>query len=938
MLEIRLLGPVELLHDGVPVELGRRQERCVLGLLALDPGRVVPADRLIELLWGTAPPPSARAALQSHIARLRGRLTTGSPLILTKGAGYLADIEPDRVDVHRFASILDDAQRDRSPVSRAAKLTEALSLWRGPLLAGAADDDLRARLNVGLQEQYLLAHELFAEAELTNGRHHHLLATLPELLDRHPGRERLALLLMHARHRDHDVAGAMTTFEFVRRHLADELGLDPGPELVELQRALLNRDEPPQVRDRFPAAAATRPSTPIPRQLPPDVLGFAGRESELRLLDEMLRESATQQPTAVTISALAGTAGIGKTTLAVHWAHRLADRYPDGALYVNLRGFDPSAPAAGPDEALRGFLDALGVPSHQIPASLSARTGLFRSLLDGRHILVVLDNARDAEQVRPLLPGSPGCLAIVTSRYQLYSLVTAEGARPLTVGLLSPEEAGQVLARRIGQERVAAEPEAVQDIIARCAGLPLALALVAARASAHPGTPLAHLAAELNRVPRPLDAFSSDDASTDARAVFSWSYAAVSLPAAALFRALGLHPCAPIAGPAAASLIGGDLAATRVLLSELERANLVTRAGPDRYGMHDLLHAYARELALAQGENNERVETRMLDYYLQVAYHTDKLLDPHRDPIAAPDPASGVQAVPLHSHREAMDWCVAEHATLLAIVDLTAGKQRHEHMWRLAWCLSNYFERQGHWRLWTQTLTVGVEAARCLGDKAAQGRCLRALARARARLGDPTLAAAHLHEALDLYSSLGDRVGKAYVHLNFNVNLGAENRYEEALIHATSALALYREGGHRVGEALSLNAIGWCQAHLGQPRLALQVCGDALDLHREVGHRSGEADTWDSLGYAHRVSGDLAAAAEAYGQALEIFRDLGDRYNLALVHLCLGDIASERGLHDEARRNWISALEILKEISHPEVITVMDRLSQRSDDIVLKGP
>jgi DNA-binding SARP family transcriptional activator/tetratricopeptide (TPR) repeat protein len=930
MLEIRLLGPVELLRDGLAVELGRRQERCVLGLLALEPGRVVPADRLIELLWGSAPPPSARAALQSHIARLRGRLTADRPLILTKGAGYLVDIGPEQVDLHRFVAALDEAQRDPSPVSRAAKLAEALALWRGPLLAGAADDDLRARLNVGLQEQFLLGHELFAEAELTNGRHHHLLAALPELLERHPGRERLALLLMHARSRDHDVAGAMTTFDFVRRHLAEELGLDPGPELVELQRALLNRQEPPPVRDRFPAAAAVaiRPSVPIPRQLPPDVLGFAGREAELRRLDLILHESEAQQPTAVTISALAGTAGVGKTTLAVHWAHRLADRYPDGALYVNLRGFDPAAAATGPDEALRGFLDALGVAAHQIPASLSARTGLYRSLLDGRRVVVVLDNARDADQVRPLLPGSAGCLAIVTSRYQLYSLVTAEGALPLTVGLLLPTEARQVLARRIGQARVAAEPEAVQDILSRCAGLPLALALVAARASAHPETPLAHLAAELNRMPRPLDAFSSDDASTDARAVFSWSYAAVSLPAAALFRALGLHPCAPIGGPAAASLIGGDLAATRVLLSELERAHLITRIEPDRYGMHDLLHAYARELALAQGDNNnQRVENRMLDHYLQVAHRSDVLLDPHRDPIAIPDPTPGVQEIPLDSHHAAMAWCIAEHATLLAILDLTAGKKRHEHMWRLAWSLSNYFERQGHWRLWTRTLAAGVEAARCLGDKAAQGRCLRALARARARLGDPGRAAAHLREALELYSSLGDVVGEAYVHLNFNVNLGAENRYDEALIHGASALGLYRQAGHKIGEALSLNAIGWAHAHLGQPRLALEFCGEALRVHCEVGHRSGEADTWDSLGYAHRVSGDLPAAAEAYSHALDIFRDLGDRYNQALAHLCLGDIASERGRVAEARQNWTSALEILEEINHPEVITVMDRLN-----------
>jgi len=622
--------------------------------------------------------------------------------------------------------------------------------------------------------------------------------------------------------------------------------------------------------------------------------------------------------------------GLGKTTLAVHWAHRLAERYPDGALYVNLRGFDPSGLATCPDEAIRGFLDALGVPAHQIPASLAARTGLYRSLLDGRRMLVVLDNARDAHQVRPLLPASAGCLAIVTSRYQLYSLVTAEGALPITLGLLCPEEARRVLARRIGEARLAGEPESVQDILSRCAGLPLALALVAARAAAHPETPLAHLAGELNRVPLPLDAFSSDDAATDARAVFSWSYAAVSPAAAAMFRALGLHPCTPIAGPAAASLLGGELSATLSLLSELERAHLITRAGPDRYSMHDLLHAYARELAHMSGDGddeNERAEHRMLDHYLHAAHRSDLLLDPHRDPIELTPAQPGVQAVPLNSHREAMAWYAAEHATLLAVFDLAAEKDRHNHQWRLAWSLSNYFERQGHWRLWTQTLAAGAQAAERLGDRAAQGRCLRSLARALARLGDPGRAASHLHKALELYSALGDRVGKAYVHLNLNVILVQESRYREALTQCARALALYREAGHRAGEALALNAIGWCDAHLGQPRLALEHCRKALALHREMGHRTGEADTWDSLGYTHRVNGDADAAAEAYSRALEIFRDLGDRYNHALAHLCLGDIASERGRPGEARQNWVSALEILREISHPEVITVMDRLN-----------
>jgi NB-ARC domain len=381
----------------------------------------------------------------------------------------------------------------------------------------------------------------------------------------------------------------------------------------------------PALDASVPVSGAAGPAVPVPAQLPPAVPAFIGRDAELASLDALLHpKAAAAGPATVVIAALSGTAGVGKSALAVHWAHRAAAQFPDGQLYVNLRGFDPDGAAMEPSEALRGFLDALGAPATRIPESLSAQAGLYRTLLAGKRILVVLDNAKDAGQVRPLLPGSPGCLAIVTSRNQLTGLVATDSAYAMTLDLLGSGDARELLALRLGSRRVAREPDAVDEIIAGCARLPLALTIAAARAAGSPSFPLAVLATELREATRALDPLNGGDPATDVRAVFSWSYHALTTDAARLFRRLGLHPGPDIALPAAASLAAIPQDRARALLGELTRAHLLAEHAPGRYAFHDLLRAYATELARAHDSQNVRnaAAHRVLDHYL----HTGVLL------------------------------------------------------------------------------------------------------------------------------------------------------------------------------------------------------------------------------------------------------------------------------------------------------------------------
>jgi hypothetical protein len=493
--------------------------------------------------------------------------------------------------------------------------------------------------------------------------------------------------------------------------LVDELGIEPGPALQELHQAILTGTG--TVGPAQPQPPAAGPV--VPRQLPPAIPYVTGRAAEIRALDTLLAAAAPGDP--AVIMTLGGAPGIGKTALAVHWAHRVADRFPDGQVFVDLRGFDPERPATPVAAAVRQLLDAFGVPPQRIPAQLDAQVGLYRSLVAGRRVLVVLDNARDADQVRPLLPGAPGCFVLVTSRDRLTGL-TAGGAHPVSLDVLAPTAGVAVLARHLGRLPVAAEPAAVDEIVAACAGSPLALGIVAARAAGRPGFPLAGLAAEL-RHSAGLDAFDTGEPAGTVRAVFSSSYQALPAPAARLFRLLGVVPGAPVSEPAVASLADVPAETARRLLAELARVHLVSEPTPGHYRLHDLLHAYAGELAATHDPDRDRraATGRLLDHYLHAAVAGARSLDPTWQPVPTGPPRPGVMAVEL-TGRTAADWFAAEYPALRAAVEYAAASGFDAHCWRLAACVARYLERGGRFTERAMLQRTALIAARRAADRA----------------------------------------------------------------------------------------------------------------------------------------------------------------------------------------------------------------------------
>jgi tetratricopeptide (TPR) repeat protein len=683
--------------------------------------------------------------------------------------------------------------------------------------------------------------------------------------------------------------------------------------------------DPPGATVTANSGAAAAVAAVPPRQLVSDTTGFAGRHGELARLDAL---TSGASPPGAAIVAISGTAGIGKTVLAVHWAHRVADRFPDGQLYLNLRGFDPTESPVAPATAIQTLLDAFGVPPQHIPASLATRVGLYRSILAGRRVLVLLDNAHDAEQVRPLLPGAPGCLTIVTSRDRLSGLVAGEGAHPLVLDLMPVAEARELIAHRIGAARAAAEPAAVDRIVEWCARLPLALAVVAARAATHPRFELATVAEELRSARGSLDVFDSADLATDVRAVISWSYLQLSPPAAQLFRLLGLHPGPDLGVAAAASLAGTPVGQVRRLLSELARTNLVAEHLPGRYRFHDLLRAYATELAGGDdGDHRRRAVLRMLDHYLHTAHGAALLLNRNRHAITIDPAAPEVVPEPLGDHARALAWFTTEHPVLIGAIRLAAAGGLDRHAWQLAWTLTTFLDRRGLWQDWIEVQRTAVEAADRLSEPASQAYAHRGLALGYYRLGDYEHADAELSLALRLFIACGDRAGQANTHLDLCWVNERTGGYPLALDHARQALDLHRAGEHRPGQARALNAVGWCHARLDEHEDALRCCRAAHELFRELGDRIGEAATWDSLGYAQHRRGHHGDAVDCYRRAVEMFRAAGDRFHEAESATNLGNAL--HALHDDggAHEHWRRALTILEELGHPQAEEVRDRLT-----------
>ncbi|GAB3535880.1 ATP-binding protein [Phytohabitans suffuscus] len=673
----------------------------------------------------------------------------------------------------------------------------------------------------------------------------------------------------------------------------------------------------------------TRTTLATPAQLPADLPDFTGRAAELASLDALL-PAGGEPPPAMLISTIHGMAGTGKTALAVHWGHRIAGRFPDGQLYVNLRGFHPSGVVMSPLEALRAVFDAIGVDTRQLPDGLDAQAALYRSLMAGRRMLLLLDNARDAEQVRPLLPGSRGCLVIVTSRHQLPGLVAIEQARPTKLCVLPDDDARAYLRSRLGT-RAGADGGADLDTIVRlCGGLPLALSLVAARSVLNPHSSVAAVASQLAADHGTLDSFADTDPAIDLKTIFSWSYERLSPPAARLLRLLALHP-GPDAAPATvASLAGTPVRQARAGLDELVHASLAREPSPGRFLLHDLVRAFAAQRAHDTDPEPERraALARVLEHYTRASRAAVQRLDPQWDLDPDPSTVEGVAPVDIPDAGAARAWLAVEHQSAVAAVELAARYQLDDQLCRLAATLSDIFQRHGHWRDQVAMQTLALAAGRRAGDLGVRAAAHRSLGSAYARLNQLDAAQEHLVSALRLFEAVGDRANQGRSHRGLAYLHGQQGRYDLALGASQRALELYRAAGDPAGVASALNDTGWCHAMLGDFAPALTHCRQALDALSELGIANAVASTWDSLGFIHAGLGERREAVAAYTRAVEMFQELGDRYNEADALVHLGDCQRELGDPGAARDAWRRALRLLELLGHATAQQVRARLDR----------
>ncbi len=901
--EFCLLGPVLVRRDGVTVPVAPGKQRAVLAALLLSADRAVSFDELIEVLWGAAAPPSARVSLQNHVMRLRKALGAAAR-IRTQPDGYQIRVDDGELDVSRFEAHLAGARvaaRDGSWDTAAEQAQAGLALWRGEPLADVESDLLATRHIPRFAELRLQAVEVRLDADLHLGRHAEMITEAQRLAMAHPLRERLHGLLMRALYQDGRQAEALAAYARARQILVDELGTEPAAGLREVHRQILNGD-PALDLPAKPPGAANSPAPLVPRQLPAAVSGFTGRAAELEALTRTLDEASADSPGTVVISAIGGMAGVGKTALALHWAHLVAGRFPDGQLYVNLRGFDPSGAPPAPGEAIRGFLHGLGVPPESVPPIPDAQAALYRSLMAGRRMLVVLDNAREEQQVRPLLPASAGSLILITSRSELAGLAVADGARLLSLDILPEPEARQLLAGRVGRARAVAEPDAVAQIASLCSCLPLALAVAAARAAARPGLPLAALAAELRDTRSPLDALDAGDPAASVSAVFSWSYDDLDAGSAHAFRMVGLHPGPDFDAYGLAALIGNTPEQAHRVLDTLARAHLIHPIAAGRYGMHDLLRAYARERARAVDSQDEQdaALARLFDHSL---YSFARALMPACAPALGPrpdppGPPADAPVQPLDHPDAALDLLEAQRPTLVAIATHTA-----RHGWPGSSLLAPLMLRD----LDVGGYSPGATAIGGKGRMAAPGRqrgaeatALYYLAGIDWRHGRYGQAESRLHDALALYRDAGDPEGTARALAGLGQVEYERGSYEEAGSLLQQAIDMHRENGAQVSEAVAVCKLANVYERQGRHEQGEASYQRALAMFREAGNARGEAVALDRLGVIELRHGHFDRAAAKHHRALTLFREVNDVMNETVVLAHLGHLELRRGNLREA--------------------------------------
>ncbi|MFI6599163.1 BTAD domain-containing putative transcriptional regulator [Nonomuraea sp. NPDC050536] len=905
-LTFRLLGPVGVWRDERLLGPATAQQRSVLAALLLDIGKVVSVEQLIQVIWGENPPGSARNAVQGYLSKLR-RMLTALPQVtlITSAGGYRLVAAAESVDLYHFRDLVERA-RHSEPAAAGPLLAEASLLWRGPALADVSDSLLLRTAGAALEEERIAAVERSAEIALDSGRPEELLTDLSALVAVHPLREKLVRLLMSLLERSGRRADALTLFRDTRRRLIDELGIEPGSELQETHRRILKGERTPL----SPAAGGAM----LPRQLPADVAHFTGREQAMSALEALVCQMGEDSPNTVVLALVEGIAGVGKTALALRFAHRYAAHFSDGQLYVDLHGFDPVRAPLTPREALGRLVRTMGVEPRRIPAELDELAGLYRSLMAGKRMLVLLDNAATAEQVRPLIPGAPTCLVLVTGRTRLRGLVAHDGARPLSLDPLPLDEALELTRRIIGGERVEGEPEAAAELARLCGGLPLALRIAAANVHAHPGRSIADQAARM-AVGRRLDALVIEgDEQRTVRTAFDLSYSALRPEVAHAFRHLALLPGAGFTAEATAALMGLPVGESERSLRRLAAAGLVEEYVSGRYRMHDLVAVYCAERARSDQAGHGEARARLFAWYLRTAHAADKPLKlpflqlPYEQAEPSPDDLRFEDAA------DALAWLEAERHNLVAAVEHAASHGHRRAAWHLADVLRGFFWLRKYHADWMTVGESGLRAAEAEGDHLARSAMAESLAHLHADLGRHQSAIGFHTMALEINRGNGWRLREANTLCNLGNRHALSGDLGQAITYFTEALTLARVIDWREGEARILGNLGGLCWDCGMLHDALKYCAQSLAALQEFGSQYAHVVPLLNMGCVQLELGDLGGSADAFTRARALCGSAGVHDGEAKCLVNLARVHHRAGHCDQAAETAERALSAIQDV------------------------
>ncbi|MEV7810261.1 BTAD domain-containing putative transcriptional regulator [Streptomyces flaveolus] len=954
-LRFGVLGPVRAWHGEEALSTGSPQQRALLAALLLREGRTATAAELIDALWGSEPPSQALAAVRTYASRLRKVLSPG--VLISESGGYaVRGLREGALDLAVAQDLATEAEKARGAgdLSRARSvLNQALDLWDGEPLAGVPGPYAEAQ-RARLEEWRLGLLETRLDLDLEQGCHAEAVSELTALTAAHPLRERLRELLMLALYRSGRQAEALAVYADTRRLLSEELGVDPRPGLSELQQRILQAD--PALAE--PSAPVTEPTATLvrPAQLPASVPDFTGRSSFVSELTDVLSSASEAEGRVMAVSALAGIGGVGKTTLAVHVAHRARPTFPDGQLYVDLQGAGPRP--AEPETVLGSFLRALGTADANIPDTLEERAALYRSVLDGRRVLVLLDNAKDAAQVRPLLPGTEGCAALVTSRVRMLDLA---GAHLVDLDVMSPDEALALFTKIVGEERVAAEREAALDVVAACGFLPLAIRIAASRLAARRTWTVSVLAAKLADERRRLDELQAGDLAV--KATFELGYGQLEPPQARAFRLLGLADGPDISLAAAAAVLDLPAEETEDLLESLVDTSLLESAAPGRYRFHDLVRLYARACAERDEwppSEREAAMSRVLDFYLATTAGVyamerpgDRLVD-DLEPTEYPGLRFAEAA-------GALDWLYTEAAPLLACARQSTGSHRLRRGVDLLWAAKDLTESGANSHQYEMTARAMCEATRRAGDARAEGRARTVLTDVLLVSGRIQQAETEARIAMELAEKVGDSTAVSWVANNRGLMCLHQGRHAEGKAFFERAIDGLRAAGNRPFEATSLGNLSRAYLGLGDITRAVEIAQRGVAAHSEIGRTVRLANSHYALGVAMIQAGRHSEALSQFSDALRIFGDHRQRlwegtanFRIAEVHLAahhpaqaaqhaeqalaLGCIGGDRmrgnvltllghsltklGQMDRAKACWREALNLYEHSGAPEADSV----------------